>query len=134
MGSFNKRLHYVLLLLLMCSAALTFFLLVFSLDTRAKVSAFAKEGMVTQGVVLDKAWSYKAGATYHHVQVRFVGPDGVERTDWTQTHPLVYDRLSVGGPVRSHICAQNPRHTICRMTHRPWNKRPGLSMARSVAA
>lgn len=70
MGSFNKRLHYVLLLLLMCSAALTFFLLVFSLDTRAKVSAFAKEGMVTQGVVLDKAWSYKAGTTYHHVQVR----------------------------------------------------------------
>src|SRR5947207_14266734 len=55
MGSFNKRLYYVLLMFLVCTAALTLFLLIWSLDTRSKVSAFAKEGMVTQGVVLDKA-------------------------------------------------------------------------------
>jgi hypothetical protein len=109
MGSFNKRLHYVLILLLVCSAALTFFLLIFSLDTRAKVSPFAKEGMVTQGVVLDKARSYKAGTTYHHVQVRFVDVDGVERTTWTQTHSLVYDRLSVRGPVRVTYLRSKPQ-------------------------
>lgn len=108
-GQLNQRLHYVLLLLLMLSAALTLFMLIWSLDTRQKVSAFAKEGIVTQGVVLDKAWSYRAGATYHHVQVRFVGPDGVERTDWTQTHPLVYDRLSVRGPVRITYLRSKPQ-------------------------
>src|SRR5262245_38674356 len=82
MGSFNKRLYCALLMLLMCSAALAFFLLIWSLDTRAKVSAFASEGTVTQGVVLDKAWSYKASTASHKVQVRFVDLDGVERTNW----------------------------------------------------
>jgi hypothetical protein len=109
MGSFNQRLHYVLLLLLMLSAASTLFMLIWSVDTRAQVSAFAKEGLVTQGTVLDKTWTYKAGVTYHHVQVRFVDSDGVERTFWTQPHPLVYDRLSIRGPVRVTYLRSKPQ-------------------------
>ena len=109
MGSFNKRLYYALLMFLMCSAALTFFLLIWSLDTHAKVSAFAKEGMVTQGVVLDKAWSYKAGTGNYNVQVRFVDVDGVERTTWIQTHPLIYERLSVRGPVTVTYLRSKPQ-------------------------
>jgi len=109
MGSFNKRLYYTLLMLLMCSAALTVFLLIWSLDTRAKVSAFAKEGMVTQGVVLDKTWSYKAGTASHNMQVRFVDLDGVERTTWIQTHPLIYERLSVRGPVTVTYLRSKPQ-------------------------
>src|SRR5215813_13714662 len=99
MGSFNKRLYYALLTFLMCIAALTFFLLIFSLDTRAKVSAFASEGTVAQGVVLDKAWSYKASTASYNAQVRFSDANGIEHTSWTQTHPLIYQRLSVRGPV-----------------------------------
>ena len=55
MGSFKQRLYYAALVFLMCTAALTFFSLIWSLDTRGKVSAFAQEGVVAQGVVLDKA-------------------------------------------------------------------------------
>src|SRR5215475_8007823 len=99
MGSFKKRLYYALLMFLMCTAALTFFLLIWSLDTRAKVSAFAREGIVAQGVVLDKAWSYKASSASHNVQVHFVDLDGVEHTSWIQIHPLIYEHLSVRGPV-----------------------------------
>jgi hypothetical protein len=99
MGSFNKRLYYALLMLLMCSAASTFFLLIWSLDTRTKVSAFANEGTATQGLLLDKAWSYKARTASYNVQVSFVDLDGVERTKWIRTHSLIYERLSVRGPV-----------------------------------
>ena len=109
MGSFKKRLYYALLMFLMCTAALTFFLLIWSLDTRAKVSAFAREGVVAQGVVLDKAWSYKASTASHNVQVRFVDLDGIERTTWTQTHPLVYERLSARGPVRVTYLRSKPQ-------------------------
>ena len=109
MGSFNKRLYYALLMFVMCSAALTFFLLIWSLDTRAKVSAFAKEGTVVQGVVLDKASSYKASTTYYSVKVRFVDLDGVERTSWTQIHPLTYERLSVRGPVTVTYLRSKPQ-------------------------
>src|SRR5262249_51417127 len=109
MGSFNKRLYYALLMFLMCVAPMTFFLLIWSLDTRAKVSAFASEGTVAQGVVLDKAWSYKASTTSHHVQVRFVDVDGIERTSWTQPHPLIYDRLSVRGPVKVTYLRSKPQ-------------------------
>src|SRR5215813_3388013 len=97
MGSFKQRLYYAALMFLMSVAALTFFLLIWSLDTRAKVSAFAREGVVAQGVVLDKAWLYKASTASHNVQVRFIDLDGVEHTTWTQIHPLVYERLSVRG-------------------------------------
>ena len=90
MGSFNKRLYYALLMFLMCIAALTFFLLIWSLDTRAKAAAFAREGTAAQGVVLDKAWSYKASTASHNVQVRVADLDGVERTSWIQAHPLTY--------------------------------------------
>ena len=109
MGSFKKRLYYALLMFLMCTVALTFFLLIWSLDTRAKVSAFAREGMVAQGVVLDKAWSYKASTASHNVQVRFVDLDGVEHTSWTQIHPLIYERLSVRGPVRVTYLRSKPQ-------------------------
>jgi hypothetical protein len=109
MGSFKKRLYYALLMFLMSAAALAFFLLIWSLDTRAKVSAFAREGMVAQGVVLDKAWSYKAGTANHNVQVRFVDLDGVERTSWIQIHPLIYERLSVRGSVRVTYLRSKPQ-------------------------
>jgi len=109
MGSFKQRLYYALLMFLMCIAPLTLFLLIWSLDTRAKVSAFASEGTVAQGVVLDKAWSYKASTARHNVQVRFVDGDGIERTSWTETHPLVYDRLSVRGPVRVTYLRSKPQ-------------------------
>jgi hypothetical protein len=109
MGSFNKRLYYALLMFLMCIAPLTFFLLIWSLDTRAKVSAFAEEGTVTQGVVLDKRWSYKASTASYNVQVRFVDSDGVERINWIQTHPLIYERLSVRGPVRVTYLRSKPQ-------------------------
>ena len=109
MGSFKKRLYYALLMFLMCTAASTFFLLIWSLDTREKVSAFAREGMVAQGVVLDKAWSYKASAASHSVQVRFADLDGIERTTWIQTHPLIYERLSVRGPVRVTYLRSKPQ-------------------------
>jgi len=109
MGSFKKRLYYALLMFLMCTAAMTFFMLIWSLDTRAKVSAFAQEGMVAQGVVLDKAWSYKASTASHNVQVRFVDLDGIERTSWIQTHPLVYERLAVRGPVRVTYLRSKPQ-------------------------
>ena len=109
MGSFNKRLYYALLMLLMCSAAFAFFALIWSLDTRAKVSAFANEGTVTQGVVLDKAWSYKASTTSYNVQVSFVDLDGVERTNWIRTHPLIYERLSVRGPVTVTYLRSKPQ-------------------------
>jgi hypothetical protein len=109
MGSFNKRLYYALLMFLMCIAGLTFFLLIFSLDTRAKVSAFAREGTVARGVVLDKAWSYRASTASHNVQVRFVDLDGIERTLWTQTHPLTYERLSARGPVTVTYLRSKPQ-------------------------
>ena len=109
MDSFNKRLYYALLTFLMCIAASTFFLLIWSLDTRAKVSAYAKEGVVTQGVVLDKAWSYKASTTRYNAQVRFADLDGAEHTSWIQTHPLVYDRLSVRGPVTVTYLRSKPQ-------------------------
>src|SRR5215470_2586363 len=109
MGSFNKRLYYALLMFLMCTAAMTLFLLIWSLDTRAKVSAFAREGMVAEGTVLDKAWSYKASTASHNVQVRFVDLDGVERTSWIQIHPLIYERLSVRGPVRVTYLRSKPQ-------------------------
>ena len=109
MGSFNKRLYYALLMFLMCVAGLTFFLLIFSLDTRAKVSAFAREGTVGKGVVLDKAWSYKASTASHNVQVRFVDLDGIERTTWTQTHPLIYQHLSVRGLVTVTYLRSKPQ-------------------------
>ena len=109
MGSFQTRLYYAALMFLMCIAALTFFLLIWSLDTRAKAAAFAREGTVAQGVVLDKAWSYKASTASHHVQVRFAGLDGVERTSWQQTHQLTYERLSVRGPVRVTYLRSKPQ-------------------------
>jgi hypothetical protein len=109
MGDFNNRLYYALLTFLMCIAAAAFFSLIWSLDTRAKVSAFAKEGTVTQGVVLDKAWSYKASTASYNAQVRFVDLDGVERTTWVQTHPLVYERLSVRGPVSVTYLRSRPQ-------------------------
>jgi hypothetical protein len=109
MGSFNKRLYYALLMFLMCIAPLTLFLGVWSLDTRAKVSAFAREGIAAQGVVLDKAWSYRASTASHNVQVRFVDVDGVERTSWTQIHPLSYERLSVRGPVKVTYLRSRPQ-------------------------
>jgi hypothetical protein len=109
MGSFQKRLYYALLMFLMCIAALTFFLLIWSVDTRAKAAAFAREGTVAQGVVLDKAWSYKASTASHNVQVRFADLDGVERTSWIQTHPLVYERLSVRGPVSVTYLRSKPQ-------------------------
>src|SRR5262249_32757894 len=109
MDSFKKRLYYALLMFLMCTAAMTLFLLIWSLDTRAKVSAFASEGTVAQGVVLDKNWSYKASTASHNVQVRFVDVDGTERTSWTQTHPLVYERLSVRGPVKVTYLRSKPQ-------------------------
>ena len=109
MGSFKQRLYYAALMFLMCTAALTFFSLIWSLDTRAKVSAFAREGMVAQGVVLDKAWSYKASTASHNVQVRFVDLDGVERTSWIQPHPMIYERLSVRGPVRVTYLRSKPQ-------------------------
>src|SRR5262245_22914428 len=96
MGNFNTRLYYALLTFLMCIAALTFFSLIWSLDTRAKVDAFAREGTVAQGVVLDKAWQYKASTTSYKVRLRFVDLAGVEHASWAQTHPLVYERLRVG--------------------------------------
>jgi hypothetical protein len=109
MGSFQNRLYYALLTFLMCIAASTFFLLIWSLDTRAKISAFAKEGTVTQGVVLDKAWSYKASTASYNVQVRFADLEGVERTNWIRTHPLIYDRLSVSGLVRVTYLRSKPQ-------------------------
>jgi len=109
MGSFKQRLYYALLMFLMCIAALTFFLLIWSLDTRAKVNAFAREGTVTQGVVLDKAWTYKASTASHSVQVRFVALDGVERTNWIKTLPLIYEGLSVGGPVKVTYLRSTPQ-------------------------
>ena len=109
MGSFKQRLYYAALMFLMCTAAFTFFLLIWSLDTRAKVSAFAREGTVAQGVVLDKAWSYKASAASHNVQVRFVDLDGIERMSWIQTHPLTYERLSVRGQVRVTYLRSKPQ-------------------------
>src|SRR5215510_15834210 len=109
MGSFKQRLYYAALMFLMCTAASTFFLLIWSLDTRAKVSAFAREGTVAQGVVLDKLWSYKTSTASYNVQVRFVDLDGIERTSWTQTHPLVFERLSVRGPVRVTYLRSKPQ-------------------------
>jgi hypothetical protein len=109
MGPFNKRLYYALLMFLMCMAPVTLFSAIWSLDTRAKVSAFAREGAVANGVVLDKAWSYKASTASHNVQVRFADLDGVERTTWTQTHPLLYERLSVRGPVKVTYLRSKPQ-------------------------
>jgi len=109
MGDFNKRLYYALLMFLMCMAPLTLFSAIWSLDTRAKAAAFAREGTVAQGVVLDKTWSYKASTASHHVQVRFADLDGIERTTWTQTHPLVYGRLSVRGPVEVTYLRSKPQ-------------------------
>jgi hypothetical protein len=109
MGSFKKRLYYALLMFLMCIAALTFFSLIWSLDTRAKVDAFAREGTVTQGVVLDKSWTYKASTASHNVQVRFVDLNGVDRTSWTTTLPLIYERLSVGRPVKVTYLRSKPQ-------------------------
>jgi len=109
MGSFNKRLYYALLMFLMCIAPMTFFLLIWSVDTRAKVTAFASEGTVAQGVVLDKAWLYKASTASYNVQVRFVDVDGIERTSWTQTHPMIYERLSVRGPVKVTYLRSKPQ-------------------------
>ncbi len=94
---------------LMCIAALTFFLLIWSLDTRAKVDAFAREGTVSQGVVLDKAWTHKASTASHNVQVRFVDLGGIERTNWIMTLPLIYGRLSVGKPVNVTYLGTKPQ-------------------------
>src|SRR5262249_43790151 len=69
------------------------------LDTRQKVDAFAREGTVSQGVVLDKNWTYKASTARYNLHVRFVDLNGIEHTKWVQTHPLVYERVRVGGPV-----------------------------------
>ena len=99
MGSFNQRLYYALLMLLMCMAAAAFFMLIFSFDTRQKADAFAREGTVAQGVVLDKSWTYKFNTAYHNLHVRFVDLNGTERKKWVQTHPLVFERVRVGGPV-----------------------------------
>ena len=109
MGSFKQRLYYALLVFLMCIAALAFFSLIWSLDTRAKVNSFAREGTVTEGAVLDKAWTYKASTASHNVQVRFVALDGVERTNWTTTLPLIYERLNVGKPVKVTYLRSKPQ-------------------------
>src|SRR5262249_35498883 len=45
----------------------------------------------------------------YNVQLRFVDLDGVERTSWTQTHPLVFERLSVRGPVRVTYLRSKPQ-------------------------
>src|SRR5262249_10954090 len=94
---------------LMCVAPMTLFAAVWSLDTRAKVSAFAREGTVAKGTVLDKAWSYKASTASYNVQVRYTDADGNERTTWTQTHPLVFERLSVRSPVAVTYLRSKPQ-------------------------
>jgi hypothetical protein len=43
------------------------------------------------------------------VQVHFADLEGVERTNWIRTHPLIYDRLSVSGPVRVTYLRSKPQ-------------------------
>src|SRR5262245_49474407 len=71
-------------------------------ETRAKLSAFASEGLVVTGTVTDKHINIvgKGKTWVNWLEVKFVSADGTPQSFSANVANSIYDRYAIGSPVQ----------------------------------